>query len=144
MQKDLKLRNKKCICGSGKKFKNCHLDVYQKAEFVIINHSNYIKLRLHEIANQMKTDMRLAGDTYTTTEVKDSRQNVKIYEINGYRALQIDYKDLSLDISTVANAERIAQFKPSDIEVTVLYKKPEIKGEENAGNGNSEPAEATA
>jgi len=121
------LRNAICpMCNSKKKFKNCCMNTMQLAQSIILLNQQRIKAKIREIANQMKLDYKMAGDTYTTTVIKDSRDSIFTYSVNGYPALKVDYKDIPLDINTVENAEKVAKVKPEDIVLEVIYKKPEI------------------
>ena len=126
-----KRRNSLCLCSSGKKFKNCHLDVYEKAERIILLNQRHIKGLIHGIAVKMKEDYKLSGETYSTTVIKDSRENIYTFSVNGYPALKVDYKDIPMDISTVENAEKVSKVTLSDVTYEIIYKKPEIKEAEN-------------
>jgi hypothetical protein len=131
------LRNKKCPCGSGKSYKNCHLDIYNQADRINRSLQQLIKYSIHQIAVKMKADYKMAGETYTTQRVKDSRDNIFVYNVNGYSALKVDYKDLPIkdndrelfpdfDLSTIENTEKIAKLKLEDVKLEILYKKPEV------------------
>lgn len=135
-----KRRNSLCLCSSGKKFKNCHLDVYEKAERIILLNQRHIKGLIHGIAVKMKEDYKLSGETYSTTVIKDSRENIYTFSVNGYPALKVDYKDIPMDISTVENAEKVSKVTLSDVTYEIIYKKPEIKEAENADNGSNKSA----
>ena len=135
-----KRRNSLCLCSSGKKFKNCHLDVYEKAERIILLNQRHIKGLVHGIAVKMKEDYKLSGETYSTTVIKDSRENIYTFSVNGYPALKVDYKDIPMDISTVENAEKVSKVTLSDVTYEIIYKKPEIKEAENADNGSNKSA----
>lgn len=130
-------RNKRCECGSGKSWKNCHLDIQKSAEGINRAFQQLVKYSIHQIAVKMKADYKMAGENYTTQRVKDSRENIFVYNVNGYSAFKVDYKDLPIidndkqlfpdfDLSTIEKTERIAKLKLEDVKVEILYKKPEV------------------
>lgn len=118
-------RNKQCFCGSGKKYKNCHEDIYIIANLKINQNQRRIDQKIHELAIKIKGDYKLVGDEYKWGFSKDSRENCHIYEISGYTALKVDYGDIPMNLDTPENAERVAKVDIyNDIKIEVLYKSP--------------------
>jgi len=117
-----KRRNMLCICHSGKKFKNCHLDIYEKAERNIMINTNRIREIIRLQAKLIKDDYKLNEDKYNVTVIKDSRSNIYTYSVNNYPVIKVDYKDLPMDILTIKKAERISELKFEEIEIEIIYK----------------------
>jgi len=116
--KDKKLRNQMCPCNSGKKFKNCHQQIFNKAAFNIRKNQDTIDTMLSQI---VRTNLIKSVDGKFPVRRKETKHpGTFIYTVCGINCLKVEYGDMPVEIKSIADHEAMAKVCVDDIKRTVL------------------------
>ena len=128
------LRNQRCLCDSGKKFKNCHLPIYEKAESNIRNNQHIIDNMLRDILQKHKIEPLNGKYPISRNPIPQTQKYV--YSICNKPCLEVDYTGMPVQLVTISDYERIAEVNIDEIKRTVIYKE-----DKDVSDTNQKPAE---
>lgn len=128
------LRNQRCVCDSGKKFKNCHLPIYEKAESNIRKNQQVIDNILRQIVEKYKIKPLNGKYPIDRNVIKGTQKY--LYRICGKPCLEVDYTGMPVQLSTISDYERVAEINIDEIKREIIYKE-----DKDVSDANQKPAE---
>lgn len=165
MSKEKKLRNQKCICESGKKWKNCHEPIFQKAERNIKDNENAINNQLNKLLRENPDSFPAVNGKYPVKKLPMKDPHIVIYLLCDVPCIKCDYTGMPISLTTISDYEFVAELDIRTIKREIIFKKPEKtekpenlvqqmlndnpkeltqKENDNADNANKELAEPAA
>lgn len=135
MNAEKKLRNQLCDCGSGKKFKNCHLTICEKAGRNVRKNKTDIDNILFGIVKTYKIKPIDKGNYPVKRRQVEGTQKY-IYSVCGIDCIEVDYTGIPMQLATISDYERVAEIDVNAIPKTIIYKE-----DKDVSDANQKPAE---